>query len=113
MGWVLVESDGLPNWFLPGNHPRLILALPFDSPEQTKFIMQLVEKRTYRSTPLFFCAEYRFAILGHVLGNSIRLAKSRPDLSVVNILWPSEGETSIPTKSGITNVELPPRPHLI
>ena len=109
-GWEFLSVDKLLQWLLPGNLPRLILAQPCDSSEQTDFLKQLVEKRTYRKIPHMLTSDYHFVLLGQGAGNAQRLARSRPEFSIECFGWPSEGCNTVPTNIRPQSLAIFPHP---
>ena len=112
-GWIYHCAQPLLQWFLKDNLPRLILLLPCDDPEQTRFLLQLVEKRTHRKIPKAILDTYTIFLFGRGFGNFERLASENDHIQFKLFHWPSEGDSHNPQPYGTNNLAIfsqPPSP---
>ena len=70
MGWEFRDVSKIPAWFFHENLPRLVLSLPCDPPEQTKFLLHLVEKRTFRKVTDSVRTGHTFHLFGTGFGTA-------------------------------------------
>ena len=113
MNWNYAPADKLIAVFFAFNLPWLALALPCDSDDQTRFILQLTEKRTFRSIPKTLSTQHLILSLGLGTGGTGQALGQLHYLNVTRIPWPSEGPMPvIPT--GFKSISLgfshPPSP---
>ena len=99
MGWSFISPQALIAWFFPFNLPRLALALPCDTADQTRFILQLTEKRTFRSIPSAITEKYVLISLGLGTGSVTRALDLFPSMPRMAIPWPSEGTQPLQNSS--------------